>query len=83
MHRYRTHGAPGDAPRHVRPRHGGGSGPELCPRSLCPPDAVDEAVYPEHKLLTTSLYHGRLPALLAGADELARLYPARRSSCAR
>ncbi len=36
---------------------------------------VDEAVYPEHQLLTTSLYHGRLPALLAHTDDLARMYP--------
>lgn len=36
---------------------------------------VDEAVYPEHRLLTTSLYHDRLPVLLAHTEDLARLYP--------
>ncbi len=36
---------------------------------------VDDAVWPEHRLLTTSLYHGRLPILLAHTEDLARLYP--------
>lgn len=37
--------------------------------------AVDKAVYPDHRLLTTGLYDGRLPDLLAGRDILMRRYP--------
>ena len=36
---------------------------------------VDDAVWPEHRLLTTSLYSGRLPVLLDRIDDLTRLYP--------
>ncbi|MFT3996671.1 MAG: GNAT family N-acetyltransferase [Asticcacaulis sp.] len=37
---------------------------------------IDQAVYPEHDLLSTSLYGSRLPLILSALPELKRLYSA-------
>lgn len=37
---------------------------------------IDQAIYPEHDLLSTSLYGARLPLILSAVPELKRLYPA-------